>query len=1587
MSSRNSIVSRTVMLKKIPRFLVERPESLKWMWEQGVGAGKVENITVCPNETTFIKIIKNRANSLVKLEREYEKILGNPCTHPDYDRELLYTVIMTQAPDARGKENELLTRWAQPKFLKKGTHSNGAAKDPVLKRPHMWIKAPKNSEKLFIKVDKIDYLRGEFYKLDKLASEIRLLFKEPNPSSNAFVTFEDAATAHMVCQLSTYPNPSKMVVSLASESRSIYWENITMSRQKLRFRKYSKYIMLLMLMLLWVPPVVFLGSLLSPATLSQVNFLQEAFVKYPFVQTLVLSTVPPLALVLFFNLLPWILKQIVLYGGAQSHQSLDFSVLCKTWLFLVYNVIGVLCISGSVWEVLVKVLDDPRSLLQKFGDTLPGFGSFFTSYVFLLGVLFQPFKLLQLRPVLWHILRKWICHTPREYSSLAAPVYIDWYSIYPYPMLVFTISILYSTFSPIVVCISVVYFGIGYIVLKYQLLYVYFRNYESCGMMWPKVLVRMTISVILFQLVVTFFVITKTSGYWGLGMIPLIIASFVFLFGYSAKCEKKFEFIPMYLWRHPPPNTSYPPPPTEANANPQELYLIPRSQNDRAYANSNMIHPSDGTMRVPEPNMPAHNISGYTQRNMHESSAFRPNQGSQNRHQNHSLDLFSQNQTKFNGNSSISENKSGDSIRRKAKKAIGQKSIAEMVAIGGVNYLKKLATMNSTLNRTNSKPTLKKQDMKIMSTQSWDANSNRDHSFIFENLGTKSENNLQKAKKGVSRFNQDPNKKSGYKLMSSIKGKLGRYHKHADELNSSFDISNSGSSNLTFEEAKILEEMVQIEEGTITSKSFDNMRKSISRPIKEARYSSQVSLISRNSRSGIRNRFNNKMIESSEDNASSLVLESQKEIPSYSTSKNSSNSSKMIPVSKASNKFEEVFSSFDFCRSQKDMALFNNKLQDKSKLDSVVVRLPSIDSVSSFGLSSARNSEYYDGSAYSRYRMSGYKTRNNRYSYFDKNRASNTSENVSKLGYPDFLENSYTGTSIGYSNGITSPLKAPESIYFSRSIDSKYDNDLGLSLGHRIDTRENSQRKYIYSKIDPTQNGQNWFPGRTSDFNFDEAYNQPFFNSSTDNNNRYNSASRNLESLNSSSIYFGKGTTQYKNSFDSFSQYGVSSYSGSSFGDRPITQNSNGSSATATSAKYARVIKDNLLNIIKKILYDNFNPASAILDGSMDVIFSNTSKQLVDYNVQKLSDLGYEVNYNNLSLTFNSSDGTIRSYGKRKRGSANISGDSLAKYWNSKEIKESASLRSYSEILNGSTFYAQSTSFKDQDFQRKFCINENRKTNSFSGNKRHGSLKLGSSQIIKHNNVEPLNSPLDFANISSYNKNVQICGYCVEVVYDNEQDIDQARRKRSKLAQNSNLFSQATECGSENLSIKGCSKMNVKKTFSQPALSSGIVTGNINMTKLQDEAVVDEKDTKRGKELVHFEKNGENKNNPSILGTNVNGQYGNSTKSIHFTKRSIDYGCSVCGSTEQKSYSSIFYEKQYKFQSEKSSYAANYQQYAAEAQHRLLSNSHSDYLEPPMQSVFGILDGSVKDYFHPGLYGKLPTLWLPVKRAPEKHSY
>ncbi len=114
-----------------------------------------------------------------------------------------------------------------------------------------------------------------------------------------------------------------------------------------------------------------------------------------------------------------------------------------------------------------------------------------------------PFKLLQFGSVLLYPFYRMGAKTPRDFAELVQPTLFNYGFYLPTALLVFILCLIYSVLpgSELVLLLGICYFGLGYFVYKYQLLYSMDQPQHATGKAWPLICRRIIVGLVSFQVV------------------------------------------------------------------------------------------------------------------------------------------------------------------------------------------------------------------------------------------------------------------------------------------------------------------------------------------------------------------------------------------------------------------------------------------------------------------------------------------------------------------------------------------------------------------------------------------------------------------------------------------------------------------------------------------------------------------------------------------------------------------------------------------------------------------------------------------------------------------------------------------------------------------------------------------------------------------------------------------------------------------------------------------------------------------------------------------------------------------------------
>ncbi|XP_062160531.1 CSC1-like protein ERD4 [Alnus glutinosa] len=386
------------------------------------------------------------------------------------------------------------------------------------------------------KVDSIEYYNGKINELiPKLEEEQKVTLREKQLDA-ALVFFTNRVTAASAAQSLHAQMVDKWTVVDAPEPRQVIWTNLKIKFFQRQVRQYVVYVIVALAILFYMIPIGFISALTTLDNLKKLIPFIKPVVNVKALKTVLEAYLPQIALIVFLALLP---KLLFFLSKAEGIPSLSHAVRAasgKYFYFTVLNVFIGVTVGGTLFTTLKTIEKNPNSTIDLLATGLPGNATFFLTYVALKFFVGYGLELSRIVPlIIYHLKRKYLCKTEAELKEAWCPGDLGYGTRFPGDMLVVTIVLCYSVIAPLIIPFGVVYFGLGWLILRNQALKVYVPAYESYGRMWPHMHTRILAALILYQVTMFGYFGAKKFFYAPL-LIPLPILSL--LFGYV--CSKKF---------------------------------------------------------------------------------------------------------------------------------------------------------------------------------------------------------------------------------------------------------------------------------------------------------------------------------------------------------------------------------------------------------------------------------------------------------------------------------------------------------------------------------------------------------------------------------------------------------------------------------------------------------------------------------------------------------------------------------------------------------------------------------------------------------------------------------------------------------------------------------------------------------------------------------------------------------------------------------------------------------------------------------------------------------------------------------------
>ncbi|KAM3406098.1 hypothetical protein ACQJBY_000250 [Aegilops geniculata] len=390
-------------------------------------------------------------------------------------------------------------------------------------------------------VDAIDHCKSEIEKIGtEEAEERKKVMKDPKSIMPAsFVSFRSRWGAAVCAQTQQTSNPTLWLTEWAPEPRDVYWSNLSIPFVSLTVRRLIIGVAFFFLNFFYVIPIAFVQTLANLEGIEKALPFLKPLIESPPIKSFIQGFLPGLALKIFLIVLPTILMYMSQFEGLISQSSLERRTASKYFIFLFFNVFLGSIVTGSALEQLDTYLhasanDIPRII----GVAIPMKATFFITYVMVDGWAGVSLEILRIRAfVLYHLKNFFLVKTEKDREEAMDPGSICFYWSEPRIQLYFLLGLVYAAVTPLLLPFILVFFALGYVVYRHQIINVYHQRYESGAQFWPNVHLRIIVALIASQLLLLGLLSTK-----GLEeATPVLLVLPILTFWFHKYCTHRYK--------------------------------------------------------------------------------------------------------------------------------------------------------------------------------------------------------------------------------------------------------------------------------------------------------------------------------------------------------------------------------------------------------------------------------------------------------------------------------------------------------------------------------------------------------------------------------------------------------------------------------------------------------------------------------------------------------------------------------------------------------------------------------------------------------------------------------------------------------------------------------------------------------------------------------------------------------------------------------------------------------------------------------------------------------------------------------------
>lgn len=384
------------------------------------------------------------------------------------------------------------------------------------------------------KVDPVDLYSKKLEDIEETVKlEQSVFYQNQKELPAAFVSFRSRYGASMASQVLQSSNPLLWVTQPAPEPSDVYWPFLSAPYIQLWISKLVVVVAVFFLTILFLVPVTFVQGLTQLTELE--NFLPflKKVLTITIVSDIVTGYLPSLILQMFLFFVPPIMMLFSAMRGYISNSGKMKSACTMVLYFTIWNVFFATVLSGSVISQINTFISDPKDIPRQLAVVVPGQATFFITYVLTSGWTGLSLEIARLFPLIKNFFIRLFSNVSEDVDC--APLF-PYHRDIPKVLLFGLLGFTYSLLAPLIMPFLLVYFSVGYIFYRNQMLKVYSPRFDTAGQFWPIVHNCTIFSLVFMQIIAIGIFGVKKVPFASGWIIPLPIITLLF----NDYCRKRF---------------------------------------------------------------------------------------------------------------------------------------------------------------------------------------------------------------------------------------------------------------------------------------------------------------------------------------------------------------------------------------------------------------------------------------------------------------------------------------------------------------------------------------------------------------------------------------------------------------------------------------------------------------------------------------------------------------------------------------------------------------------------------------------------------------------------------------------------------------------------------------------------------------------------------------------------------------------------------------------------------------------------------------------------------------------------------------